>query len=474
MTTSFLHGVEVIQDSSGVRPITTVRSSVIGLVGTAPAADETAWPLNTPILVASRRDFAQLGTTGTLPTALDQIYDQAGAVVVVVRVDAGADAAEATTNIIGGTNDTTGEYEGCQVFRAAKGMVGFAPKILIAPGFTSQRSDSGILSVSMSAGVGVEQGAGYTTAPVVTVTDSTGSGAKLRAVLGTGGDAGKVVQLIVDDPGSDYTAPVVSIAAPPAGGTQAVAGTVALGEVRNRVTSELLGIANALRAVVIVDCPGTTDADAIQVADDFGSPRIFAHEPFHLRNGVAVPASPAIAGLINRVDNEQGFWKSPSNEEFFGIEGTARMIDYEFGDTTSRANLLNEARIATTIREQGFRLWGNQTLSSDPQYKFLSVVRTADMIADSIMQSHLWAVDRCITATFLENVVESVRGYIRSLQSRGAINGGDAWVDPDLNTAATISNGQVQISYHFTPAPPAERVTFIASITNEYIVNIFV
>lgn len=475
MTTDFLHGVEVLLVDSIARPIQTVRSSVIGIIGTAEDADAEIFPLNTPVLITSRREFASIGATGTLAPQLDLIYDQGKPVTIVVRVAEGEDVEETFDNIIGGTNSSNGNYEGVQAFRAAKNLVGFPPKILIAPGFTHQRSANGILSVDMTDGEsGVNQGAGYVTAPAVTVTDATGSGAKLRAVLGTGGDAGKVVQIIVDDPGRNYTAPVVTFAAPPSGGTQSTAGAKNLGAVRNAVISELLGVATALSAVIVADGPNTTDAAAIQLADDFGSPRIYAHDPFYLREGVAVPASGAIAGVISRVDGEKGFWTSPSNHEVFGITGTARHIDFELGDSSSRANLLNELKIATTIREQGQRLWGNRTLSSDPVYAFLSVVRTADMVAESIKQGHLWAVDRCITATYLEQVVETVRGYLRSLQQRGAIIGGDAWVDPDDNPASDIQNGNVKIRYHFTPCYPAERVTFLASITNEYVVNLFV
>lgn len=470
MPTSFLHGVEVIVDDSQSRPIRTVRSSVIGLIGTAPLADATDFPLNTPVLIANRLDFAKVGATGTLPVALDQIYDQAGAVVVVIRVEEDVDSAVTRTNVIGGVNGTSGQYEGVQAFRAAKGQVGFAPKLLVAPGFTSDRSSNGILTIPVTAG-----GSGYTSAPVVTITDANGVGAKATAVLGTsvGVNDDQVVSITITDPGEGYTAPSVTIAAPDSG-TQATAGTPTTGAVRSRVVSEMLGVAEALRAIVIVDGPNSTDAAAIQIADDFGSPRIYVHDPNHLRNGASVPASPAIAGLINKVDNSQGFWTSPSNHEFNGMEGTARHIDFELGDTTSRANLLNELKIATTIREDGFRLWGNRTLASDPNYAFLSVVRTADMIAESIMQSHLWAVDRCITATFVQQVVEGVRSYLRSLMERGAILGGDAWFDPALNEANDIKNGQVKVSYHFTPCYPAERVTFVASVTDQYITNLFV
>ncbi len=44
MTTTFLHGVEVLELDTGLRPIRTVRSAVIGLVGTASGADETVRP----------------------------------------------------------------------------------------------------------------------------------------------------------------------------------------------------------------------------------------------------------------------------------------------------------------------------------------------------------------------------------------------------------------------------------------------
>lgn len=469
MTTTFLHGVEVLQIDTGARPIQTVRSSVIGLIGTAPDADAAKFPLNTPVLVARRSEMAGLGEAGTLLSALDLIYDQAGAVVVVVRVEEGANEAATIDNVRGGINNGTGAYEGVHAFLAAENEVGFSPRVLLAPGFTHQRTSNGILSIAVQT-----QGSGYTTAPAVTISGGGGSGATAVAVLGTGANAGKVVSITITNPGKGYTTnPTVAIAAPPTGGVQAVAGTVNRGTVRSEVLAEMLGIAGRLRAVIIADGPNTTDAAAIQIADDFGSDRIYVIDPWVLRDGESIPASPAVAGLINKVDNERGFWWSPSNNEIAGIEGTSRAIDFTLGDYTSRANLLNEAKIATIVREQGFRLWGNRTLAMDPLYAFLSVRRTADMINESILRGHLWAVDRCITATYLEEVMESVRGYLRSLKARGAILGGDVWVDPELNTPTSIANGQVFFDFEFTPPYPAERVTFRSHLVNSYVVDLF-
>jgi hypothetical protein len=323
MTTTFLHGVEVLQIDTGARPIQTVRSSVIGLIGTAPDADAAAFPLNTPVLVARRGEMAGLGEAGTLQPALDLIYDQAGAVVVVVRVAQESTETATIDRIVGGINGTTGAYEGVHAFLAAESLVGFSPRLLIAPGFTHQRTSDGILSIAVQT-----QGAGYTTAPPVTAP----GGAVVRAVLGTGANAGKVVSFVIDDPGKGVGAnPTITIGAPPAGGVQAVAGTVQRGTVRSEVLAEMLGIAERLQAHIIADGPNTTDAAAIQLNSDFGSRRIYVVDPWVLRSGVSIPASSAIAGLINKIDNELGFWWSPSNHEINGIQGTARAIDYQPG-----------------------------------------------------------------------------------------------------------------------------------------------
>src|SRR3989338_5448662 len=130
----FLHGVEVVQIDNGARPIRTVKSSIIGLICTAPGADTAVFPYNKPVLIAGNRtEAAKLGSTGTLPSAIDAIFDQAGAMIVVVRIEAGVDEAATIGNIIGGVDEDTGAYEGVQVFLGAESIVHVSPRILIAP-----------------------------------------------------------------------------------------------------------------------------------------------------------------------------------------------------------------------------------------------------------------------------------------------------------------------------------------------------
>lgn len=473
MAETFLHGVEVIEIDTGPRPIRTVRSSVIGVVGTAPDADPVAFPINTPVLIAgSRAEAAKLdlsvGQTGagTLPGALDGILDQIGAVVVVVRVEEGEDEAETLANILGGSNALTGQYEGVHALLGAESVLGYSPRILCAPGFTHQRVANGLLTVAIGAG-----GSGYTNGVhQLVITGGGGNGAQIEATV-TGG---AVTSVRIVNGGSGYTtAPALGMPGSAGAGDGATFDTTR-GTVGNAVVSEMLGIAERMRAVIIADGPNTTDLDAIAYAGDFGSARVYVVDPWVLVANVAgeivaEPASARVAGLIAKIDNDRGFWWSPSNQEIAGIVGTARPVDFKMGDAASRANLLNEQNIATIIRQNGYRLWGNRTLSADPKWAFLSVRRTADILNESLQRAHLWAVDRNITKTYLRDVEEGVNAYIRTLVAQGALLGGRCWADPDLNTPANIADGRVFFNFDFTAPYPAEHITFRSILTLDYL-----
>ncbi|MDM5178524.1 phage tail sheath subtilisin-like domain-containing protein [Massilia sp. DJPM01] len=469
----FLHGVEVIDIDGGARPISTVKSSVIGIVGTAPDADPVAFPLNTPVLVAgSRIEAAKLDMTGlglgTLPSAMDSIFDQCGAVVIVVRVAKEVTDIATLANILGGVDAITGQYKGVHAFRAAQSTLGYQPRLLCAPGFTHQRVTGGVVTLTGMAGSGYTDG----TYPLTITGGTGGSGATATAtILG-----GVVTKRAITNSGSGYTvAPTFAL-------TGAGAGTGAtfapgLGSAGNAVVAELVGIADRLKATIFADGPSTNDAAAIAYAGDFGSKRIYVIDPKVLKteDGVLVTqySSAGAVGIQARIDNDLGFWWSPSNQLFNGIQGTERAIDFTLGDANSRANMLNEKKVATIIREDGYRLWGNRTLSSDPKWAFLCVVRTADIINDSLLRAHLWAVDRGITKNYMTEVVEGVNAYLRHLTAIGAILGGKCYADPDLNTPLQIAQGKVYFDFDFTPVYPAEHITFRSHLVNDYIKEIF-
>lgn len=474
MTETFLHGVQVLEVDAGPRPIRSVRSGVIGIVGTAPDADEVLFPLNTPVLVATRGEAAKLDTSeegeqaGTLPKALDGIFDQAGAVVVVVRVEAESESDDTLANILGGVDADTGQYLGVHALLGAESILGYSPRILCVPGFTHQRVSGAVLTVAVTNG-----GSSYETAPSVTFSGGGGTGAAATATVN---GSGIVTGVTITNPGSGYTsAPTVGFTG---GGGSGATATATKGDIINSVVSELIGIAERLRAVIVADGPNTNDDASIAYSEDFGSSRVFVVDPWVMvtnseGESEAQPASPRVAGLIAKIDNDKGFWWSPSNNVINGIIGTARSVDFTLGDANSRANVLNESNVATIIRQDGYRLWGNRTLSSDPLWAFLSVRRTADILNDSLLRAHLWAVDRNITKTYIQDVVEGVNAYIRGLVAQEALLGGECWADPDLNTPANIQQGKVYFNFTFTPPYPAEHITFKSQLVNDYIEEVF-
>ena len=244
------------------------------------------------------------------------------------------------------------------------------------------------------------------------------------------------------------------------------------------VATAMDALAGKLRAMAIIDGPGTTDEAAMAYAKNFGSKRFFMVDPgvqqwdTSANATVDGPGSAWTAGLFAWTDTEYGFWASPSNKEFVGITGTTRSVEFLDGDESCRANLLNNANIATIIRDDGYRLWGNRTLSSDPKWAFVTRVRTMDIVMDAILYGHKWAVDRSITATYVKDVTDGLQAFMRDLKNQGAIINFEVYADPVLNTASQLEQGKVYWNIRFTDVPPAENPNFRVEVTNQWLTEV--
>ena len=377
MPDQFLHGIEVVQIDDGLRPIQTVKSSIIGLIGYAPDADEDRFPLDTPVLVTGPRQAGGLGAGGTLKAAYTAMVSQGVNVAVVIRVEA-----DTAASVLGDPTAGTGVWG----FLVAGSVTGQVPRILAAPGYTSTPAADGV----------------------------------------------------------------------------------------NPVTSALITVAERLRAVVVADGPNTTEADAITDAGKYGSDRLFIVDPaVRVAEGptgaiVTRPASPFVAGLIAKRDAEKGFWWSPSNQVIEGVRASARPISFQINSPETEANRLNEAKAATIVHQNGYRLWGDRTTATDPLWTFLNVRRTADMIYESIEAAHLWAMDRPFSAQLVLDIRDSVQAYINTLVVRGALLGGRVWLDPELNTETELKAGKLYLDFDIEPPAPLEHLTFRAHRNGSY------
>ena len=137
-------GISITRIDNEPRPAVWSDMSVVGLIGTAPAADAAAFPADTPVFMYSDDAVKRmaLGASGTIPDALNLINAQLGefqvaAKVVVLRVEEGETIQETIANIVG-----DGIATGLEAFLQAGPLLGVIPRLLCAPGFTSQRTGS--------------------------------------------------------------------------------------------------------------------------------------------------------------------------------------------------------------------------------------------------------------------------------------------------------------------------------------------
>ncbi len=153
-------GIEFLINDSG--PLLPVYGdfSVVGLVLPSNDANNTVFPLNTPVDVNSG-DPATLAAAGTgdlymalLAINAQLVNLQGSARCVVVRVPQGGNTAETTANIIGNANASTGIY----ALLTAPALLGVTPRLIGAPGYTGEFTFSGgttgVTRVAYSGNVG--------------------------------------------------------------------------------------------------------------------------------------------------------------------------------------------------------------------------------------------------------------------------------------------------------------------------------
>jgi len=186
MAANFLHGVETVEIKKGSRSIKTVKTAVIGLVGTAPVDTiETDYKtVNKPVLITNDKDaalyFGQPTSGFTIPSALNAIFEQGAGIVIVVNVfdpDTHTDVASVQTSDIIGTVTVQGKRTGLKALKDAYSLFGFYPKTIIAPKYCEDAA----VTTEINAVAGNIRAIGLIDAPVGTTVQGAITG------RGTGG-----------------------------------------------------------------------------------------------------------------------------------------------------------------------------------------------------------------------------------------------------------------------------------------------
>lgn len=462
MTELYHHGVRVLQQDTVYTPIETTDTSTIGLVYTAPNADPVKFPYHKPVLfLADRYQAADLGSAGTGADAIRDIYQSIGVPIVGIRVPEAQTIEQQLGNAVG----NYAAFQGVHGLYAAKNTVFKVPKIFIAPGLTNQRVTGGITQIVVGSG-----GAGYTAAKTKITIDGNGYGGGASAVPVI--QSGVITGIMIVNCGLGYNAdgaanaPTISIVGD---GENATIAGFQVGSAANPVVAELGGIANRLRATIIADAPNGTAEQSIAYRNDWATERIYVVDNWSL---VEDPATGNIgsrvnsalaAGMLARVDNDKGFWVSPSSQYVPGIVGTSRPIDDS--GVGGELDYLNQNGVATvTHRSKGFKLMGARGCNPDTMWLFFHAGRVRDAIFDSLEQNlDEGATDKPLNLAFYEGVAEATNEALRYWKSRGALIGGKVWVDAALNPASQLVLGKPKFSMNFEPVGVAEDIQILAA-----------
>ncbi len=472
MPANYLHGVETIEVENGPRPVRTVKSAVIGLIGTAPIG-----AVNVPTLTLSDKDAAAFGTQlpgFTIPQALDAIYDHGTGTVIVINVLDPAIHKTAVASepvVFNASTDQVTLAHGAVAALLLKSNDGLTTYVL-GTDYTVDTLSGTLTRVKggrIAASGGAKASYDYadptkvTAADIIGAVNAAGVRTGMKALKDTYNQFGFFAKTLIA----------------PAFCTQ------------NSVATELIAMADQLHAIAYIDAPiGTTFAQALAGRGPNGtinfntsSDRVRLCYPHVKVFDTALnaerlePLSARAAGLRAKVDLDKGFWWSNSNQELAGVIGVERQLSAMIDDPQSEVNLLNEQGITTVFSSygSGYRLWGNRTAAwptVSHMRNFENVRRTGDMINESIRYFSQQYFDMLIDQALIDDLVESVNGYGRKMIGNGALLGFKAWFNPARNPQTELEAGHLLISYKYTPKPPMERLTFETEITSEYLLTL--
>lgn len=244
------------------------------------------------------------------------------------------------------------------------------------------------------------------------------------------------------------------------------------------VATELAAIAQKLRAFAYVSAWGAdTKEEAVTYRDNFGQREVMVIWPDFLTWDIATSANAdawataRAIGLRAKLDEQIGWHKTLSNIPVNGVTGISKSVFWDLQDPATDAGYLNANEVTTLIREGGFRFWGSRTCSADPLFAFENYTRTAQVLADTMAEAHLWAVDLPLNPSLARDIIEGVNAKFRELRALGYIIDGEAWYDPDVNSPVTLKDGKLYIDYDYTPVPPLENLMFRQRITDRYLAD---
>ncbi|MEV8467470.1 phage tail sheath C-terminal domain-containing protein [Fluviibacterium sp. DFM31] len=169
-----------------------------------------------------------------------------------------------------------------------------------------------------------------------------------------------------------------------------------------------------------------------------------------------------VCGALALGEHETGIHRAPANLQLRQVEGVALDI------SDAEQALLNPIGL-NAIRAfpgRGIRLWGTRSLSSNPDWRYITSRRLVDAIEKTLERALQWAVFEPNNAITRQAVVLTVRTLLEGLWRQGALAGAaprEAFTvksDFENNPQADRDAGRMIVEIGVAPSIPFEFILF--------------
>ena len=189
------------------------------------------------------------------------------------------------------------------------------------------------------------------------------------------------------------------------------------------------------------------------------SPWLFAKSST-TSSAVALSPEGAIAGVYARIDIARGVHAAPTNSPLRGVLRLSRDISKRELDALNTEGV-NSLR---TLASRGTRVWGNRTLSSDPDWKYVSVRRLFTYVEYAVDVGTQWVIFEPNGDQLWQRVRQTIESFLFNLWSVGALLGDRpekaffVRCDRTTMTQSDIDSGRLICEIGIAPIKPAEFV----------------
>ncbi|MDJ0768467.1 MAG: phage tail sheath C-terminal domain-containing protein [Ilumatobacter sp.] len=182
---------------------------------------------------------------------------------------------------------------------------------------------------------------------------------------------------------------------------------------------------------------------------------------------MTLPPSPAVAGVMAKVDRTRGVWKSPANVSLNLVAKPTVRIDDAIQDGLNvDANAGKSVNAIRTFAGKGIYVWGARTLAgNDNEWRYVSVRRFYNMVEESVKKSTGWAVFEPNAAPLWVKVKAMIENYLSQKWREGALAGAVAddafFVKVGLGetmSAQDILEGRLIVEIGMAAVRPAEFI----------------